>query len=102
MAKEMRLKGISTIEEANRFLVHYLPVYNRRFAIEPNKRENLHVRAGKVDPDTVLCIKTPRTVRKRYKTLPDREQDKIGEGCRRRPHGGDHANPPWKGFTLLP
>ena len=63
MVKEMRLKGISTIQEANRFLVYYLPVYNRRFAIEPNTRENLHVKAGKVDLDTILCIKTQRTVR---------------------------------------
>lgn len=63
MVKEMRLKGVSTIEEANRFLVRYLPVYNRRFAIGPHKRENLHVRADKVDLDTILCIKTRRTVR---------------------------------------
>jgi hypothetical protein len=63
MVKEMRLKGINTIEEANRFLVHYLPVYNRRFAIAPHTRDNLHVKASKVDLDTILCIKTLRTVR---------------------------------------
>jgi transposase len=63
LVKEMRLKGISSIEEANKFLVRYLPVHNRRFAIKPEKRENLHVRAGNVDLDTILCIKTERTVR---------------------------------------
>ena len=63
LVKEMRLKGVSTIEEGNKFLVRYLPVHNRRFSIKPNKRENLHVRAGNVDLDTILCIKTERTVR---------------------------------------
>ena len=38
LVKEMRLEGISTIEEANAFLVSYLPRYNRRFAV-PAKEE---------------------------------------------------------------
>lgn len=63
LVKEMRLKGISSIEEANRFLVRYLPVYNRRFAQKPKERDNLHIKAGNVDLDTILCIKTERTVR---------------------------------------
>jgi len=63
LVKEMRLKGVSSIEEGNKFLVRYLPVYNRKFAIKPFKRESLHVKAGDVDLDTILCIKTERTVR---------------------------------------
>lgn len=63
LVKEMRLKGVSSIEEGNKFLVRYLPVHNRRFSVKPHKRENLHVRAGNVDLDTILCIKTERTVR---------------------------------------
>ena len=63
LVKEMRLKGISNIEEGNSFLVRYLPVYNRKFAIKPNRRENLHVKAGNADLDAILCIKTQRTVR---------------------------------------
>jgi len=63
LVKEMRLKGVSTIEEGNSFLVRYLPVHNRKFAIKPFKRESLHVKAGDVDLDTILCIKTERTVR---------------------------------------
>ena len=42
LVKEMRLRGVSTIPEANRFLVSYLPVYNRRFSVPPKKQENLH------------------------------------------------------------
>lgn len=63
MVKEMRLKGVHSIEGANRFLVRYLPVYARRFAIKPARKENLHIKAGDVDLDTILCIKTQRTVR---------------------------------------
>ena len=57
----MRLRGVSTIEEGNTFLSSYLPVYNRRFTVTPKKEENLH-RPVTVDLDTVLCIKTERTL----------------------------------------
>lgn len=62
VVKEMRLKGVSTIGEANRFLASYLPVYNRHFSVAPKKEENLH-RAVNIDLDTVLCIKTERTLK---------------------------------------
>ncbi len=63
LVKEMRLSGISAIGEANRFLVSYLPRYNRRFAISPKKRGNLHRPVNGKDLDAALCIKTERTVR---------------------------------------
>lgn len=62
LVKEMRLKGVCTIPEANRFLASYLPVYNRRFSVPPKKEENMHRKAN-VALDTVLCIKTERTLK---------------------------------------
>ena len=62
VVKEMRLKGVSTIAEANKFLVSYLPAYNRRFSVMPKKEEDLH-RTVSVDLDTILCIKTERTLK---------------------------------------
>ena len=62
LVKEMRLRGVSTIPEANRFLASYLPVYNRRFSVPPKKKENLH-RTVNVELDTILCVKTERTLR---------------------------------------
>jgi len=62
VVKEMRLKGVATIEEANNFLVSYLPVYNERFSVMPKEKEDLH-RTANVDLDTVLCIKTERTLK---------------------------------------
>lgn len=62
LVKEMRLKGVSTIPEANRFLASYLPGYNRRFSVPPKKAEDLH-RTLNADLDTILCIKTERTLK---------------------------------------
>ncbi len=62
VVKEMRLHGVSTIEDANKFLVSYLPVYNERFSVTPKEEEDLH-RTVTVDLDTVLCVKTERTLK---------------------------------------
>jgi len=62
--KEMRLRGISTIEEANKFLQGYLPEYNRRFAVKPKKEGDLHRAVPKgIKLDSILCIKTERVLR---------------------------------------
>jgi hypothetical protein len=64
LVKEMRLRGIRTIEEGNEFLKHYLPVYNRRFSVAPMESNTLHrpLPPG-VNLDTILCIKTERRLR---------------------------------------
>ena len=64
LVKEMRLKGIKTIEQGNEFLKDYLSVYNKRFSVVPMERTNVHrpLPAG-VNLDTILCIKTPRGLR---------------------------------------
>jgi hypothetical protein len=58
----MRLKGVSTLGEANRFLSSYLPVYNTRFSVAPKKEKDLH-RTPDIDLDTVLCIKAERMLK---------------------------------------
>ena len=48
LVKEMRLKGIDNIEDANEFLAaEYLPRHNRRFGFEPPSRANAHRRLTK-------------------------------------------------------
>ncbi len=43
LIKELRLKNISTIDEANRFLEEeFLPTFNAKFMVEPRSRANLH------------------------------------------------------------
>lgn len=43
LVKELRLKGISTIEEANTFLENeFLPKFNQRFMVSPKKKADFH------------------------------------------------------------
>jgi len=64
LIKEMRLAGVKTMEEANRFLEGYLPIYNQRFEVQPAQAADLHrpIPAG-CELDAILCTKTERTVR---------------------------------------
>jgi transposase-like protein len=65
LVKEMRLRGITTKEEANEFLEEYLLRYNERFGVCPANEADAHVRLPRyVDLDRYLCIKTERTIRK--------------------------------------
>ena len=64
LVKEMRLRGIRTIQEGNGFLKQYLPVYNRRFSVPAREGENLHRSLPKgFNLDGILCIKTERALR---------------------------------------
>ncbi len=82
LVKEMRLRGIRTIEEANRFLEEYLPLYNSRFAVCPKEKDTLHRPVGRgVNLDEILCIKTKRTLRNDFTVAHNRKlyqvEDKI-------------------------
>ena len=64
LVKEMRLRGIRTVEEGNEFLKQYLPVYNRRFLFRAQEPSNLHRPLPQgIKLDSILCIKTERTLR---------------------------------------
>lgn len=72
--KEMRLRGIRTIEEGNQFLEGYLPLYNKRFSVRPREKENFHRPLPKgVDLDAILCIKTERTLRNDFTVAHNRK-----------------------------
>jgi len=64
LIKEMRLKDIKTIDEANKFLEYYLPGFDKRFSVEPIEKDDLHRPLPKdIDLDAILCIKTEHPVR---------------------------------------
>ena len=73
LIKEMRLKGVKTEEDANKFLDEYLPIYNERFKVEPAKKTDLHraVPEG-ANLDDILCRKTVRVLRNDF-TIRDRK-----------------------------
>lgn len=44
LVREMRLDNIKTIDEANEFLQKYIPKFNEKFSVVPNKENDLHKR----------------------------------------------------------
>lgn len=65
LVKEMRLRGITTRDQANEFLEEYLPRYNERFGVCPANEADVHVTLPRhINLDRYLCIKRERTVRK--------------------------------------
>jgi len=64
LIKEMRLRGVKNIGQANKFLRYYLPVYNKRFGVEPMEKGDLHRPLPEhIDLDTILCRRTDHTLR---------------------------------------
>lgn len=64
LIKEMRLANVCNLDEANHFLSGYLPIYNRRFSVQPANDANLHrpIPPG-LKLDDILCIRTERSLR---------------------------------------
>jgi len=64
LVKELRLKGISSVAEANRYLPEYLKRHNAQFAVMAEETRDMHRPApGASALREILCIKTERTVR---------------------------------------
>jgi len=80
LIKEMRLKQIKAKEGANRFLAHYLPIYNRRFSVKAASEVDLHREIFRgLDLDNILCIKTKRGVRNDHTIAHNRRLYQILE-----------------------
>lgn len=68
LVKEMRLRGISTIEAANAYLPKYIEKHNQRFAKEPACSVDAH-RQGLPKDDVLHLIFSSQTTRKLSKNL---------------------------------
>lgn len=67
LVKELRLKGISNIEEANRYVGEvYLPWHNERYAIDPKSKTNLHRATDGHDLNNIFCLKERRVLTADY------------------------------------
>jgi hypothetical protein len=67
LVKELRIAGISTIEQANKFLLGtYLQKMNEKFSRPARSNENAHVHPGKVKMDDILCMEFERNISKDY------------------------------------
>ena len=74
LVKELRLEGIKTLEEGNRFLPGYWAKHNHRFAVSAREAVDMHRPVPKgMNLDSILCIKTERVVRNDFTVMHERE-----------------------------
>ena len=62
LVSELRLAGITTMEEANRFLVGFLERYNARFAVPPKQPGSAYRSPEGQDLKSLFCFKYQRVV----------------------------------------
>lgn len=87
LVKELRLRGISTAEAANRYLQgDYIPKHNTRYAVSPRSTINAHrpLIAG-LDLLGVLSVKLKRVVRNDYTIQYFKHWIQLAEGAGVRP-----------------
>lgn len=70
LVKELRLNNISTIADANRFLIDiFIPKFNRQFAVVPKKKADLHRKLDEKktkELDMIFSIQSERTINNDY------------------------------------
>lgn len=67
LPKELQLRGITEMDEANRYLREtFLPEFNKRFMVKPELEDSAFVSGidNRLCLDDILCIHTERTVNK--------------------------------------
>jgi transposase len=65
LIKELRLANLSTIEEANKFLPKYWDLFNKKFAVVAESKEDAHRKiTSEHDIDKILCYKSDRIISK--------------------------------------
>jgi hypothetical protein len=64
LVKEMRVRGISTLDEANQYLEEvYIPLWNERFAVEPAESRDVHRKLSKrVDLERLFAETLTRSI----------------------------------------
>lgn len=79
LVKELRLSGISNMDDGNAFLAGFVERYNAKFAKAPARRDNLY-RALNIEPDRlaeVFCLRDKRYVTKDLPLQHDRKRIKL-------------------------
>lgn len=63
LVKELALAGVTDMDDANRFLkVLYIPMHNKRFAIEPQEKQTAFIPCIGSSLRDILCVQEDRTV----------------------------------------
>ena len=65
LVKELRLAGISTIKEGNKFAPKFIEKHNRKFAVEAKNADNAHRELGaEIDLEVILSKQEERIISK--------------------------------------
>jgi hypothetical protein len=63
LVKELRLRNISTMHEANRFITDvYIPAHNKAFAVKAAKADDVHRPITTHNLDNIFCLKEERII----------------------------------------
>jgi len=83
LIKEMRLRSIKNIPEANKFLRQYLLVFNKRFSVAPLQSEDLHRQLPPgMDLDKIFSVRTPRALRNDFTVVHEKKLYQIEDAIR--------------------
>jgi hypothetical protein len=64
LIKEMRLAGVNSVDQANAFLINYLPTHNTKFKVKPVSEADVHRPARFMrELDKIFCIREERTLK---------------------------------------
>ena len=64
LVKELRLAGITTIDKSNEFLKEYIPKFNAKFAVAPQRKTDLHKIISPLLKDKLAQIFSVQDMRK--------------------------------------
>lgn len=63
LVTEFRINNITNIEDANKFLIEYIPKYNSKFAIAATNKKSVFLKLPKrYNLDELLCVRFERTI----------------------------------------
>lgn len=70
LIKELRLRNISTMQEANKYIEqHYIPAHNKAYAVRPAKDGDVHKPLTMHNLDEIFCLKEERRVQNDFTVL---------------------------------
>lgn len=80
LVKELRLKGISTMEEANKFMPEFIQKFNQKFAVTPTLDFNAHKPLTEIESkniDQILAVVRERTLSKNLTCQLDKQYFQV-------------------------
>jgi transposase len=67
LVKENKLRGITNIEEGNKFLPQYFKQHNKKFSVKPQNEEDMHIKVPKnINLNKIFCIQSERSIAKDF------------------------------------